>query len=1294
MNLNSSNEEKNQATINQSMIMTKKSPFENCNLFVRIYNLWVLPLFIKGINNEIQISDLPKCSQSDDSGQLSNILEHYWQLELKRPKPNFIRATLRSFPWHLIGSILITIIRECFLRSIQPLLLSRVIRFFSHPNDDEFQSACLYLLAMVCIPFFCILLRHPDRYLAIRCAIKIRVAWCTLIYRKAIRLHQQAFRQTTIGQILNLISNDVTRIDQFCNYSSYIIVSPLMFIVRMYICYIYIGSYCFIGLFLLLLVIPLNMITGRIFQLLRKKIAKTSDTRLRIISDILKGIRVIKMYAWEEHFSRLVDHARNQEIIQIKLGIILKAINSVIAFISSHIILFAMLSAYVIYDGNLLNADQVFVIMNVIETTSCVSSRGLPIALTLLFEMFASCDRIQDFLLLKEFSPKTITYQNETSELKEDKMAIKMENVSAVWMAENKQPALDNIILNVEPGELVMVIGSIGSGKSTFLMSLMNEIPITKGSIKLNGRIAYVAQDPWIVNGSIRDNILFGSEYDKNKYKTIIDVCGMQYDLEQLPHGDRSLVGERGVSLSGGQKIRLTLARALYSEADIYLLDDPLSAVDVKVANHIFERCIMNYLKSKTIILVTHQSQFIKNASKILVLDNGRQLIFDHYDEIIKSKSINLESFLQPKNIVENISEISTNDSMTIGNVYSDNQQKCSTPKIVEETKTSKGSIKREIYWKYIRAGIGPIRFPLMIFAIICTSSLYYYTDIWLSQWTNRNQHLIMGNNSQIDLMNIKDHRFNDVMIYSTLVTSILIAMIIQTITIFIMCINASIHLHKKLYCSLIRVPISFYDNVPIGRIMNRFAKDIGIIDEQLPQSVNDLLNFIVSLLGVTIIVSIAHWYLMFPAFIMIASILIIRRLYTMVAQDLNRFENIARNPLFNHMTMTLNGLPTIRSFNVNDEFIHQFYRYQNDHTAIYFTCFASMKFTGICLDLICMIYMIIISIFIMISYKDIQSGTAGLILSTILGLIGKTQPGIRATIEAEKRMISVERILEYTDLESEAPLKSNYKFPSIWPENGRIIFDHVYLYYNHSAKPVLKDVCFEIHGGEKIGIVGRTGAGKSSIITALFRMVEINGKIIIDSVNCSDIGLHELRSKISIIPQEPVAFIGSLRKNLDPFDVRSDEEIWNALEKVQIKKVVNEMYEKLEYQLSEGGDNLSVGQRQLICLARALLRRNKILILDEATANVDNHTDSLIQQTIRNNFSDCTVITIAHRLNTIIDSDRIIVMDAGRVAQFDTPLNLIQNEQGIFYNLIQLSGPQMIEKLKSIANDKKHAII
>ncbi|KPM06851.1 ABC transporter sub-family C-like protein 4 [Sarcoptes scabiei] len=515
----------------------------------------------------------------------------------------------------------------------------------------------------------------------------------------------------------------------------------------------------------------------------------------------------------------------------------------------------------------------------------------------------------------------------------------------------------------------------------------------------------------------------------------------------------------------------------------------------------------------------------------------------------------------------------------------------------------------------------------------------------------------IVENVSNETMIRIRDESRNTI-IYSALVVTQFLGMIIRSATFFTMCILASINLHNRIFFCLMRAPISFFDSVPTGRIMNRFTKDMGIIDEQLPLAAYDL-----NLLSLNV-----------------------RAAYIRTARDLKRYESMARSPIYNHMTATLSGLATIRSFEVPETFTDQYYRFQDDHTAIYVLCFASSRLLGLAMDLICIAYIACVAFFLMLSFEDIQSGTAGLAFSMALGLTSMTQWGVRQSAEVENQMTSVERIINYSNLEPEAPLTSEYKFPENWPQKANLVFDHVYLTYENQSAPVLKDLCFEIIGGEKVGIVGRTGAGKSSILSALFRMIETKGNILIDGVNTKDIGLHELRSRMSIIPQQPVAFIGSLRKNLDPFDECSDEEIWSALDKVELKTVVNDMIGKLDYQLSEGGGNLSVGQRQLICLARALLRKNKLLVLDEATANVDHRTDTLIQQTIRKNFQHCTVITIAHRLNTIIDSDRILVLDAGQVVQFDSPHNLLQDQNGIFYHLVQQTGPQMSKKLTMTA--------
>ncbi|KAJ6216249.1 hypothetical protein RDWZM_007406 [Blomia tropicalis] len=1274
--------------------ITKKSKHGESWIFGRIYSTWLLPLYFKGLRRELKISDLCKSPNSDESELLADKLEKNWNIELKKSNPSFARASVKTFGLYLLPTFILFLFEECVLRNVQALMLARVIHFFANPIDEDYLYASLSAATVVGASFFYVLCHHPACYLAVRVAIKARVSWCTLMYRKALRLNHSAFGHTTIGQILNLMSNDVSRLDEFCIIGSYMIVAPIQTCIGMYICYLYLGPVCFIGLGILFLFIPSNSFTGRIFLKLRTKVATLSDTRIRVINEIIKGMRVIKMYAWEKHFSALISEARRQEMAKIRNATFLRALNISISVVSGRIILFAIFITYVV-QGNTLNADKVFVVMSVINTVRLTMTWMFPNSIALLSELSVSCQRVQTFLMLDEIestdsnkSGKPNKYLKTNVPVSGSKLAISVNNLSVKWDPNHVQPSLNDITVSLKQGELLAVIGSVGSGKSTFLMSLMNEIDILNGTININGRIAYASQEPWSFNGSVLQNIMFGKEFDSIKYKNVIDVCAMKRDIKLFPFGERTLVGERGVALSGGQKARITLARALYNDADIYLLDDPLSAVD---------------------------SEFIKKASKILVLKEGKQYACGTYDELTDA-GIDLISLIQKpdkptdgrptferQTSVSSQLSISRNRTLSIISAQSEvwnNQTKkvdnrmvmfhsikqisvdidADFDPVVDEEDKGKGSISGRIYVQYVKAGSGTFLMIAMLLSTFISQFMFHFTDVWLSNWTNEEDS--MEHSKPTD-------ESTNTMIYSSLIIGQFVAMIIRSATFFTMCIYASVNLHNRIFYCLMRAPISFFDANPTGRILNRFTKDIGIIDEQLPLAAYDL-NLVI---GTIIVVALSQWYLIFPALIMVAMILIVRAAYIKTARELKRFEGMARSPIYNQMTLTLNGLATIRAFEAQSLFIDQYYHYQNDHTATYFMCFASSRLLGLCMDIICIAYISCVAIFLMIFYQGIPSGTAGLALSMALGLTGMTQWGVRQSAEVENHMTSVERVIEYSNLEPEAELESLYKFPKNWPETGSVKFERVYLTYANCPEPVLKNLTFDIRGGEKIGVVGRTGAGKSSILAALFRMVEIQGKISIDGVDCSVIGLHELRKKMSIIPQEPMAFIGTLRKNLDPFDDHDDEQIWSALEEVQLKNAVLEMPGQLDYVLSEGGGNLSVGQRQLICLARALLRRNKILVLDEATANVDHRTDALIQRTIRHNFSQCTVITIAHRLNTIIDSDRVLVLDAGRVIQYDTPYNLLQVHSGIFYHLVQQTGKQMAAKLTAAATDSNNNV-
>ncbi|RWS23154.1 ABC transporter-like protein 16, partial [Leptotrombidium deliense] len=509
---------------------------------------------------------------------------------------------------------------------------------------------------------------------------------------------------------------------------------------------------------------------------------------------------------------------------------------------------------------------------------------------------------------------------------------------------------------------------------------------------------------------------------------------------------------------------------------------------------------------------------------------------------------------------------------------------------------------------------------------------------------------------------------------------------LMRAILFFLMCMRASVKLHDRLFRSVVRAPIAFFDNNPIGIILNRCSRDMGIIDDLLPPTAFDAFGILSNDLGITILIAYIDYWILLPTLLLVVIFYYVRKLYVNTAKDIKRLEGITRSPLFSHLSTSLNGLATIRAFNSQVRFEKKFDSIQDCHTSAWFLYIASSRWFIIMLDWICVCYITAITTSMILNMHSLNGSFIALAITSALMFSGGFQWGIRQLTEMETQMTSVERVDEYSSLPSEGELENtkSLKAANLWPEKGEIIFDNVCLKYGEHE--VLKSLTFKISAKEKIGIVGRTGAGKSSIIAALFRLTESEGLIIIDGIDIKTIGLHDLRSKIAIIPQDPVLFSGTVRKNLDPFNEKSDDKLWNALIQVQLEKVISELPKGLETITSNDGCNFSVGQRQLICLARAILRENRILILDEATANVDPRTDSLIQETIRHVFCHCTIITIAHRLHTIMDSDKVLVLDAGIIKQFDEPFELLKDKEGLFYTMVKSTGKEMSENLHKMA--------
>ncbi|XP_031342831.1 probable multidrug resistance-associated protein lethal(2)03659 isoform X2 [Photinus pyralis] len=1062
----------------------------------------------------------------------------------------------------------------------------------------------------------------------------------------------------------------------------------------------------------------------------RFKTATRTDERVRLMNEVIAGIQVIKMYTWEKPFAKFVALARRHEIDSIRGASYIRAIILSFMLFATRVSLFVTILSYVLF-GEKVTAKKVFVVTAFYNLLRQAMTNFFPQAVVQISEANVSINRLNNFMLYEEKAanedevhneiPKANgnNYKEHTFIQDDSNHAVVIEKGFAKWSDESVQDYIfENLNIKIKRGSVVAIIGPVGSGKSSLLQVILKELPLLKGKLEVYGDIGYASQEPWLFTGTVRQNIVFNRPYDNLRYQNVVTRCSLKRDFSLLPNADRTVVGERGVSLSGGQRARINLARAVYQDADIYLLDDPLSAVDTHVGRELFDHCIMRYLKGKTVILVTHQLQFLKDVDDIIILENGSIKAQGTFDELQKS---GLDFAKMLKNELEVREEKEprrmSRDSSVISIISMDNMGVEEVAKSNEEQRT-KGSVSSYVYRMYLVAGNSWFTICCIALMFLLAQLIASIGDVFITYWVNTEEKhfnltkssthdneitepIIVSQNITSDFWNLSTE--TSIYIYTAITSIIVVLAITRSISFFYACMRSSVKLHDNMFNSIINASMRFFNTNSSGRILNRFSKDMGAIDELLPTAMLDCVQIFMVLFGIIAVVGSVNPWLLIPTFIIAIIFYFFRCFYLSTSRSVKRLEGVTRSPVFAHLNASLQGLTTIRAFGAEQTLIKEFDELQDLHSVTWFLFISTSRAFGYWLDLVCVIYIALVTlsflflgdgkcgimlIVINICGTGVLSGNVGLAITQSLGLTGMFQWGMRQSAEMENQMTSVERVLEYNKIEHERPLESapKKKPPDTWPSRGQIQFDKLFLNYFPEDPPVLVNLNFTIKPLEKVGIVGRTGAGKSSLINALFQLTDVKGSILVDGVDITEIGLHDLRCKISIIPQEPVLFSGTLRKNLDPFDEYSDVKLWNAIEDVELKEAVEELSLGLNGAVLEGGTNFSVGQRQLICLARAILRNNKILILDEATANVDPQTDGLIQSTIRNKFAQCTVLTIAHRLNTVMDSDKVLVMDAGRMVEFDHPFNLLQNEDGVFYGMVQQTGKAMAESLKTIA--------
>ncbi|KRY33393.1 Multidrug resistance-associated protein 1, partial [Trichinella spiralis] len=1169
--------------------------------------------------------------------------------KLKMPAaPSVIKTLFQCHKWTFFTSLLLKFAADT-IQFASPQILSLLIKFVENTNEPVWKGYFYSVLMFASALIFTVLTQYHF-HMVYQLSIKVRSTLVSALFTKSLRLSNAARRQSTIGEVVNLMSVDVQRFTDVVLYISMIGSAPYQILLSVYFLWEVIGASVLSGVGFLILLIPLNYFISSKQNKLQVSQMKYKDERMKLVNEILNGIKVLKLYAWEMAFGKQVNNIRKKELDILKTAAYYRAATSFIWTCAPFLV------------------------------------------------------KLNLFIFIKSISVFPFYLDD----------AIKVNDGEFAWDNTIERPTLQNINFSIKPGELVAVVGQVGAGKSSFLSAILGEMEKRNGTVGIKGNVAYVPQQAWIQNMTVRENILFNKPYRSDLMKKVLDGCSLNRDLQLLSGGEEAEIGEKGVNLSGGQRQRISLARAVYQNADIYLLDDPLSAVDSHVGQHIFENIISNngLLKNKTRVFVTHGLGYLKNVDKIIVLNNGTISEIGTYNELLSRKGAFaklIETYIQERNedetfsddVIDEIIEDAAKVDLrlyerSISSVGSDgsrkraktsnqfdtddyvkdherayskmlsSKKKQNEGKLIQEEEAAVGNIKAKVYLDYVKA-IGFFSTFVITMLYITSNGFSVGASFWLADWSyDANRYANETTSTDVRLG-----------IYASLGILQGIFILLATTLLSYSMVLASRDIHESLLNNLLRSPMSFYDVTPLGRILNRIGKDIDVIDDTLPLTVRTWIMAGLGVLSVLLVILISTP--IFAAVIVPIAILyyFLQKIYIRSSRQLKRIESVTRSPVYSHFQESLTGAAVIRAFQVQERFILESERRLDENQTSFYQNEVSNRWLAVRLELIGNFLVLMAAIFAVISREDkISAGIVGLSVSYALQITQSMNYAVRMTGDLETNIVAVERTNEYMHTPTEAALTSDERLPNDWPTNGTIQFSDYKLRYREGLELCLKGITCLIRGGEKIGIVGRTGAGKSSLTLALFRIVEpAGGSLLIDNTDITKIGLHDLRSRLTIIPQEPVLFCGTLRINLDPYEAYSDQDIWRNLERAHLKAFVSSLPDKLQHMISEGGENLSVGQRQLVCLARALLRKTKILILDEATAAVDLETDDLIQQTIRLHFSDCTVLTIAHRLNTIIDNDRIMVLDAGRIAEFEPPQQLLDNKNSIFYSMAKDAG-------------------
>ncbi|CCE63505.1 hypothetical protein TPHA_0F00180 [Tetrapisispora phaffii CBS 4417] len=1149
-------------------------------------------------------------------------------------------------------------------------------------------------------------------------------------------------KTANLGAIINLMAVDTFKIADIGAYMHFFAGSFIMTIIALVLLYKLLGVAAIVGTILLLCMIPVSFKLATLLGEYQKKTLAVTDQRIQKLNEVLQAIRIIKFFSWEGNFEEEILTIREKELKILLIRSAVWALGGFVWYLTPTIVTAGSFAYYIFIQGEQLTTPVAFTALSLFSLLRGPLDQISDMA-SFVIQSKVSLDRIQKFL-----------DEDDTKKYEQLSLGnkISLENVTVSWNKQKQDFKLRNLNIDFKVGKLNVVIGPTGSGKTSLLMALLGEMHLLEGKITvpsldprcemtfdsdgLSNSMAYCSQAAWLLNDTVKNNILFNAEYNEERYLAVISACALKRDFEILAAGDLTEIGERGITLSGGQKQRISLARALYSSSKHILLDDCLSAVDSHTAAWIYDNCIIGPLmENRTCILVSHNVALtLKNAEQVIMIDNGKiSHIGDPLtllnngvlgeDEMVKSSILsrhNSSTNLASKSAT-NISELAamTRSSKILTDKLLSESERAKTGKLIKDEAKAEGHVDFAVYRWFldIFGGVPMLVFLLSIFLL--AQFIYVTQSWWVRYWvtiqssdvvsTIFSKSSLMASSVKIInpfniLLNSCDsksaseyvtQKVNNhttkyyLIIYFAIGLAHSILGSIKTMLSFYVGINASRKIFKLLLSKVLHSKLRFFDSTPIGRIMNRFSKDIEAIDQELTPYVESVVYNSVQLIATVLLITYITNGFIVVALLVILLYYFVGVYYLSGSRELKRFESTTKSPIYQHFSETLVGVTTIRAYGDEIRFMKENLTKIDENNKPFFYLWVANRWLCFRIDIIGSLVIFGAGVLVLMNINKIDSGLAGISLTYAITFTESALWLVRSYSNVEINMNSVERVKEYMDIEQEPYSAGIVNVDKSWPSEGKIEVNDLSLRYAPSLPKVIKNVSFTVEPKMKVGVVGRTGAGKSTIITALFRFLDPEtGYIKIDNIDITTIDLKKLRKSITIIPQDPTLFTGTIKSNLDPYNEYNDDQIFKALRRVNlivdgnlnsdVTSVSSENVNKflnLQSEISEGGSNLSQGQRQLMCLARSLLRAPNIMLLDEATASIDYASDAKIQGTIRNEFKDSTILTIAHRLRSVIDYDKILVMDAGEVKEYDHPYSLLLNKNSIFYSMCEQSG-------------------